>query len=119
MTIEYDAENWPDNPTREEMMRQHIHLLEEECRLFQLELNRYRKNLAKLIDIHTDVTIERDKIRAELKQTEARLSDCLRENSSLSNRIGGLEGCRDQLEEIYKAQRESRASVLPSSRRPK
>lgn len=97
--------DWPDEFTREEMLEQHARLLEEECRMFQKALSRYRKNMAKLIDMHSDVSAERDKLRAELKETATRLSDTLRENSALANRIGGLESCREQLEEIHKAQR--------------
>lgn len=96
---------WPDEFTREEMLEQHARLLEEECRMFQEELSRYRKNMAKLIDMHTDVTVERDKLRAELKETAARLSDTLRDNAALANRIGGLESCREQLEALHEAQR--------------
>lgn len=105
MTIDYDAENWPGNPTPEEMMRQHVHLLEEECHQLQAELDRHRANQNKLVDMHNELMIERDSLRAKLKQTEARLSDCLRENSAMGNRIAGLESCRQQLADIYQAQR--------------
>ncbi|WP_342655038.1 hypothetical protein [Pseudomonas sp. F3-2] len=71
--IDYEAEDWPDIPTQEEMMRQHIHLIELECQMLQEELSRYRKNVAKLIDIHNEVTIERDKLRAELKGASERI----------------------------------------------
>ncbi|MFK3971217.1 hypothetical protein ACI2KS_10870 [Pseudomonas sp. NPDC087358] len=104
--------DWQDDFTREQMLEQQSHLLTMECHMLQKELSRYRKNLAKLIDMHGDVTVERDRLRVELTKTQARLSDCLRENSSLSNRIGGLEGCRDQLAAIHKAQREGPAAAL-------
>src|ERR1700712_1695848 len=44
--------------------------------------------------------------RRELKRTAARLSSALLENTALGNRNRGLETCREQLEAIYKAQRE-------------
>ncbi|WP_296254913.1 MULTISPECIES: hypothetical protein [unclassified Pseudomonas] len=85
---------WPNEFTREEMLEQQSRLLIEECHMLQKELSRYRKNLAKMIDMHNEVTIERDKLRVDLKQTEARLSGCLLELSSLGNRVAGLERCR-------------------------
>ncbi|WP_110949065.1 hypothetical protein [Pseudomonas bohemica] len=106
MTIDYDAENWPGNPTPEEIMRRYVHLLEEECHDLQTELVRHRKNQDKLIDMHNELAIERNSLRAKLKETEARLSDCLCENALMGNRIRGLESCRDQLEQIHKVQRE-------------
>lgn len=96
---------WPDEFTREEMLEQQSRLLIEECHMLQKELSRYRKNMAKLIDMHKDVTIERDQLRITLKETETRLSDCLRENSSMGNRINGLENCRQQLEDLHKTLR--------------
>lgn len=49
--------------TWEEMSRP----LTEECHMLQKELSRYRKNMAKLIDMHNDAAAERDKLRIELK----------------------------------------------------
>lgn len=107
---------WPDEFTREEMLEQQSRLLIEECHMLQKELSRYRKNLAKLVDMHSTVTTERDKLRTALAHTQARLSDCLRENSAISNRIGGLEGCRDQLAEIHQAERERCSTMAPLSK---
>ena len=57
---------WPDEFTREEMLEQQSHLLTEECQMVKKELSRYRKDLAKLVDMHSVVSAERDKLRAEL-----------------------------------------------------
>lgn len=102
---------WPDEFTREEMLEQQSHLLTEECQMVKKELSRYRKNLEKLVDMHSVVSVERDKLRAELIQTKSRLSDCLLENSSLNNRIGGLESCRDQMAAIHRAERERHVAL--------
>ncbi|WP_296254893.1 MULTISPECIES: hypothetical protein [unclassified Pseudomonas] len=109
---------WPDEFSREEMLEQHAHLLEEECRMFQQELSRYRKNMARLIAMHTDVSIERDSLRAELKETATRLSDTLRDYAALANRIAGLEICREQLEALHTARRVA-AHALPATFYPK
>lgn len=60
-------DEWSAEFTREEILKQHVHLIEEENRLLQDELSRYRKNMPKLVDMHNDVTVVRDKLRAELK----------------------------------------------------
>ena len=75
------------------MLEQQSRLLIDECQMVKRELSRSRKNLAKLIDMHSTVSAERDKLRTELTRTQKRLSDCLLENALMSNRIGGLESC--------------------------
>ena len=61
MDADYGIDEWPDGFTREEILEQHAHLLEEECRMLNEELSRYRKNMAKLIDMQSGVSAERDK----------------------------------------------------------
>lgn len=87
------------------MLEQQSRLLVEECHLLQRELDRCRKNLAKLIDMHNVVSTERDRLRADLAKTTTRLSDCFRESSMLENRLAGLEKCREQLQAIHEADR--------------
>lgn len=101
------ADDWPRDYTREEMLEQQLRLLAEECHLLQRELARNRRNLAKLVDMHNQALIDRDRLRSDLAATTTRLSDCLRENSILGNRVSGLEVCRNQVEAIHKAERES------------
>ncbi len=74
MDIDYEADDRPDEFTREEMLEQHAHLLEEECRMLNEELSRYRKNMAKLIDMHNTASIQRDKLRAELTAANDHIS---------------------------------------------
>jgi chromosome segregation ATPase len=115
MNAETETE-WPDGFTREEMLEQQSRLLVEECHMLRKELSRYRRNMAKLIGMHSDVALERDKLRAQLRKIETQLSDCQREKSAIGNRIVGLESCREQLEAMHKARRDlaSRgAPILP------
>lgn len=109
MEIDFEADDWPDCPTTEQMQRQHIHLIEEENRLIQEELSRFRKHVVKLVDMHTEVSVERDNARRDLAQARAQLSDCLREKSALGNQVRGLEKCRDQLDEIHRTEAAVRA----------
>lgn len=60
--------------------------------------------MAKLIDMHKEVTLERGKLRTALKETETRLFDCHRDGS-MGNRIRELENCRQQLEDPHKVLR--------------
>lgn len=115
MDAEVETE-WPDGFTREEMLEQQSRLLVEECHMLQKELSRYRKNMAKLIGMHADVALERDKLRAQLRKIEIQLSDCLRDKSTLGNRVADLESCRDESEAMHKARRGSAILGAPSSR---
>lgn len=104
MDVAQEAE-WPGEFTREEILEQQSRLLIEERHLLEKELSRYRKNMAKLIGMYTELKLERDDLRAQLRETERHLSDSRRESSALGNRVAGLESCRDQLEAIHKEQR--------------
>lgn len=69
-----EAASWPDEFTREEMIEQQNILLLEECRMLQEDLTRYRQHLAKVIDMHASVTIERDELAAAVKKMTAEIS---------------------------------------------
>ncbi|MEE5046318.1 hypothetical protein V2J81_23450 [Pseudomonas alliivorans] len=76
MDIEF-ADDWPYNPTEEEMIRQHAHLVSEENRLLRDEVARYRNHVAKLIDMHNTVSLERDRLTVKLREADSRVSDLL------------------------------------------
>ena len=115
MNAETETE-WPDGFTREEMLEQQSRLLVEECHMLRKELSRYRKNMAKLIGMHSDRTLERDQFRAQLRKVEIQLSDCQREKSTIGNRVAGMESCREQLEAIHKARRNLASRGAPTLR---
>jgi len=102
MEIDYDAENWPDCPTPEEMLRQHVHLIEEENRLLQEELTRYRKNQVKLVDMHTALTAERDKLAAEVKKQAAMISKQNIDGTEVWRQIDGLKRVLHQRETVMR-----------------
>ncbi|KPB49738.1 hypothetical protein ALP73_01793 [Pseudomonas coronafaciens pv. garcae] len=74
MNIDY-AEDWPFCPTEEQMLKQHAHLVSEENRLLRDEVDRYRRHFTKLINMHNDAALERDKLRVKLRDAESRISD--------------------------------------------
>ncbi|AVX22770.1 Uncharacterized protein ALO42_01093 [Pseudomonas syringae pv. atrofaciens] len=61
------------------MLKQHAHLVSEENRLLRDEVDRYRKHVTKLIDMHNDAALERDKLRIKLRDADSRISDLLRD----------------------------------------
>lgn len=100
MDIDYDAENWPFSPTPEEMQCQHIHLIEQECRLLQEELSRYRQNTAKLVEMHSEITAERNMLRTKLAEANTRISDCLRSAAEDWARINSLQMVVSQVDDL-------------------
>lgn len=107
MSIDYDTENWLGNPIQEEMLEHHARLVEAENELLRMEVDRYRTNQAKLIDMVSALTIERDKLAKDLGATRKHLSDSLLDASNLGNRVMGLERCREQLEAIHRRERQT------------
>ncbi|MCQ2994001.1 hypothetical protein NLO95_07710 [Pseudomonas syringae] len=100
MDIDYDAENWPFSPTPEEMQRQHVHLIEQECRLLQEELSRYRQNTAKLVEMHSEITAERNMLRTKLAEANTRVSECLRTAAEDWKRINSLKMIASQVDDL-------------------
>ncbi|AHG41149.1 hypothetical protein N018_13420 [Pseudomonas syringae CC1557] len=89
MNIDY-AEDWPFCPTEEQMLKQHAHLVSEENRLLRDEVDRYRKHVTKLVDMHNDAALERDKLRIKLKAADSRISDLLRDSCDSWGKIDSL-----------------------------
>jgi len=95
MNIDY-AEDWPFCPTEEQMLKQHAHLVVEENRLLRDEVDRYRKHVTKLIDMHNDAALERDKLRIKLRDADNRISDLLREACESWKQSNSLEQVIEQ-----------------------
>ncbi|MBP0943298.1 hypothetical protein V2K16_24290 [Pseudomonas alliivorans] len=89
-------DDWPYNPTEEQMIRQHAHLVSEENRLLRDEVSRYRQHLAKIIDMHGTAYEERDKLVAKLRAADGRISDLLRAACDSWSEIDTLKRVIDQ-----------------------
>jgi regulator of replication initiation timing len=94
--------DWPDEFTREEMLEQQSLLLIEECRALQEEVSRHRKNLAQLIDINSEVTAERDKLRKQKAELDQHLEDLRLESHQRSDRIASLQLILAQREAVMR-----------------
>jgi regulator of replication initiation timing len=102
MCIDYDAENWLGNPTREEMLQHHNKLIEAENELLRQEVDRYRKNQAKLIDMVSALTIERDTAAKELSATKTRLSETSSQSYERMREISELQRVVSQRDAIMR-----------------
>ncbi|BAP43947.1 putative uncharacterized protein [Pseudomonas sp. StFLB209] len=87
MNIDFAAEEWLGTPTQEEMLRHHCDLIETENDLLRVDLDRYRQNQAKLIDMLSIATAERDKLRVELRQAGTTISSLHLQTSQLDNKL--------------------------------
>ncbi|AAY37799.1 hypothetical protein [Pseudomonas syringae] len=95
MNIDY-AEDWPLCPTEEQMLKQHAHLVSEENRLLRDEVDRYRNHVTKLIDMHNDAALERDRLRIKLRDADSRISNLLREACDSWKQTNSLEQVIEQ-----------------------
>lgn len=89
MEVTPEAE-WPDEFTREEMLEQQSRLLIEELRLLQDEVSRQRKNIAKLVDMNSEVTKEREAARADLLKAKETITRLNAESYEQSREIASL-----------------------------
>ncbi len=101
MNVDY-AEDWPFCPTEEQMLKQHGHLVSEENRLLRDEVDRYRKHVTKLIDMHNDAALERDKLRIKLRDADSRISDLLRDSCNSWATINSQKYVIDQHREVMR-----------------
>lgn len=99
MDIDF-ADDWLGSPTDEQMLRQHAHLVTEENLLLRIEINRYRNHVARLVDMHAQVTKERDGLRKELAEANGRISDLLRTACENWKTVNSLQYCLEQREAL-------------------
>lgn len=79
-------------PTPLEMWKQQSVLLATEIEEHQADLRRCRANIAKLVQISSDVTAERDLLKRELASTKQLLSDAYLEASNVTNELYSYKG---------------------------
>lgn len=109
--VDYNAEDWLGNPTREEMLEQHAKLVEAECNSMRLEIDRYRKNQAKLVAMLTAAVSERDQFKRELDATGKQLT-VLREQIDAGQWLKGLTSADRQNYQLAEQNRHLQDTVL-------
>jgi uncharacterized coiled-coil DUF342 family protein len=73
-----DTSDWLGCPTPLETCRHQLRMLENEVEELTLQLCQARQNIFKLVEMHADVSAERDALRSELTKAGAELSDSKR-----------------------------------------
>jgi hypothetical protein len=111
MTIDYDAENWLGNPTREEMLEHFYKQYEAENELLRFEVDRYRKNQATLIEMLSTVTIERDRLSSQLGASTKQLAT-LREQADSGGWLKGMTSTDRQNYQLTEQNRHLQEKVL-------
>ncbi|ODJ91655.1 hypothetical protein BB779_06250 [Pseudomonas viridiflava] len=96
------ADDWAYNPTEEQMIRQRAHIVSEENRLLRSEVSRYRQHLAKMIDMHSTASAEREKLSTKLKAADSRISDLLRNASDSWGQIDSLKRIIDHHRQLLR-----------------
>lgn len=90
MDIDFDAEAWFGSPAPEEMLRQHLSLVEIENDLLRSEVERYRVNQAKLILLLSEANDERDMLRRDVESQSNKLSSMYADTANLRAQISTL-----------------------------
>jgi hypothetical protein len=111
MTIDYDAENWLGNPTREEMLEHFYKQYEAENELLRFEVDRYKKNQTKLIEMLSTVTIERDRLSIQLGASTKQLA-ILREQVDSGGWLKGLTSADRQNYQLTEQNRHLQDTVV-------
>jgi hypothetical protein len=69
--------------TREELLEQQSHLLIEECHQLQLEVSRYRRNMAKMVCLVDEMAATREAALRDLDQAQKALRSALDDETEL------------------------------------
>ncbi|WDG77383.1 hypothetical protein PUP68_21320 [Pseudomonas chlororaphis] len=69
-----DTDDWLGIPTPLEIATQHGALLENEIQELTIQLRQARANIFKLVEMHTQASAERDRLKADLERTQTELS---------------------------------------------
>lgn len=91
MNIDEDTCEWLGSPTPLEMHKQHALLLENEIQELHLQLRKAREVINALVRMHAELSIERDKLRTELKVSDSALANCKTDLSFITSKLNSLE----------------------------
>lgn len=69
-----DTDDWLGIPTPLEIATQHGELLENEIQELTTQLREARKKIFKLVEMHTQASAERDRLKADLEKAQMDLS---------------------------------------------
>jgi len=90
-----DTSDWLGCPTELETCRQFLRMYENEVQELTLQMRKAREDIFGLVQMHADVSKERDQLRLQL----SRLHD---ENTELSGQVRSLLIVSDQREHLFR-----------------
>ena len=97
-----DTSDWLGSPIELETCRQYMLMLENEVQELTLQLRKAREDIFGLVQMHTDASNERDRLRVEVRRLTAELSDALRKVSAIETKTSAQLTAKDRvISELY------------------
>ncbi|AKV07931.1 hypothetical protein B723_16515 [Pseudomonas fluorescens NCIMB 11764] len=90
-----DTSDWLGCPTELQTCRHFLRMYENEIQELNLQLRKAREDIFGLVQMHADVSTERDRLRAELNRVTE-------ENSELSGRVRSRLLISDQRDHLFR-----------------
>lgn len=115
MDIE-DTTDWLGIPTPLETCQQHIAMLEDEVQELTRQLRESRHRVFKLVEMHAEVSKERDKLRAEDEKNKNTMSNLYLENSKLGNTVNSMKIIRAQNDHLRRELSELKMTAAEKKR---
>jgi uncharacterized protein (DUF3084 family) len=81
-----DTSDWLGSPTELETCRHFLRMTENEVQELTLQLRKAREDIFGLVQMHTDVSKERDQLRAELNRAREDASDARRQANEIETK---------------------------------
>lgn len=97
-----DTTDWLGCPTELETVPHYNRMLENEVQELTLQLRKAREGIFGPVQMHADVSNERDRLRTELSRTQAELSDANRDKTSIEIKSNWQLAAKDRvISELY------------------
>lgn len=97
-----DTSDWLGSPTELETCQQFLRMFENEVQELTLQLRKARQDVFGLVQMHADVSKERDQLRAELNRARADASDARRQVVDIQIKSSGELMSKDKvIAELY------------------
>jgi chromosome segregation ATPase len=81
-----DTSDWLGCPTELETCRHYLRMLENEVQELTLQLRKAREDIFGLVEMHAEVSRDRDQLRAELAKTKNELADSNRRATDIETK---------------------------------
>ena len=81
-----DTSDWLGCPTELETCHHFLRMYENEVQELTLQMRKAREDIFGLVQMHADVSTERDHLRAELNRARVDLSDALRKATEIETK---------------------------------